>query len=101
MQHGAKGLKDLEAQERAAAASHEKAAARQSRVDPHEELVEQVVEEIRERREFLEAMQAAGRGAEYVGVKGEIAQRLKDLERLGVDVASSRPARPKQDRLLQ
>lgn len=64
-------------------------------------MAHQVVEEIRERREFLEAMQSAGRGCEYAGIRGEIAQRLKDLERLGVDVASSRLEPPRADRLLQ
>ncbi len=53
----------------------------------------QVLDEIRERREFLEEMQRAGKGALYEAtIKGEIAARLKDLERLGLDVKAGRPA---------
>ncbi len=57
----------------------------------------QIVEEVQERREFLEEMQGAGKASQYEGtVKGEISARLKELERLGLDVKSSRPppARP-------
>ena len=38
-------------------------------------------------------MQAAGKAGDYEAtIKGEIAARMKDLERLGMDVKSSRPA---------
>ena len=38
-------------------------------------------------------MKAAGKAGEYEGtIKGEIATRMKDLERLGLDVKSSRPS---------
>jgi len=51
--------------------------------DPREAMVDQMVEEVRERREFLEEMQARGRGAEFRHVQGEISQRLGELARLG------------------
>ena len=52
----------------------------------------QIVDEIKSRREFLEGMQASGQGGQYEAIiKGEIATRMKDLERLGLDVKSSRP----------
>ena len=51
----------------------------------------QIVDEVRERREFLEEMQAAGNTSEHEGtIKMEIATRLKELERLGLDVKTSR-----------
>ena len=56
----------------------------------------QIVAEIQERREFLEVMQSAGKAGEYEAkTKGEIAQRLKELEKLGFDVKSSRPQKGK------
>ncbi|GAX81469.1 hypothetical protein CEUSTIGMA_g8898.t1 [Chlamydomonas eustigma] len=61
-------------------------------VDLKEELIDQVVEEIRERREFLEQMQKVGKAATYDAImKGEIAARLKELGDLGLDVRSGRP----------
>mmetsp|Transcript_27581 Transcript_27581/g.81667 ORF Transcript_27581/g.81667 Transcript_27581/m.81667 type:complete len:251 (-) Transcript_27581:40-792(-) len=93
MEHGRKGVADRQASMQEAAAARRAAAARAAAADPQEDLVNQLVDEIQERREFLEDMQAAGRGAEYdAKIRGEIAQRMRDLERLGVDVASSRPA---------
>jgi len=52
----------------------------------------QIIDEIKQRREFLEEMRASGRASQYEAtVKGEIASRMKDLERLGMDVKTSRP----------
>jgi hypothetical protein len=51
----------------------------------------QIIDEIKQRREFLE-MRASGKASQYEAtVKGEIASRMKDLERLGMDVKTSRP----------
>jgi hypothetical protein len=58
-------------------------------VDAREELIDQIVEEVRERREFLETMSAAGKGSQYEGIKVEIAARLVELERMGLDTKSS------------
>lgn len=46
----------------------------------------QIIDEISERREFLQSMRANGRGQEYEAtVKAEVSQRLAQLRRLGVD----------------
>ena len=45
--------------------------------DPRQELIDELVTEIKERQEFMEQMQAAGRGHEFdATIKAEIAQRL-------------------------
>ncbi|MEW5317004.1 MAG: hypothetical protein WDW38_008338 [Sanguina aurantia] len=87
MEMGPKGVADMEAK----LLRLQKAAmepARQPRPEEaREAMIDQVVEEIRERREFLEAMRVAGRSAEHeVSLKAEISQRLRELERLGMDL---------------
>jgi len=50
-----------------------------------EQLIDQILDEVEERRAFLEEMRAAGRSAPYEGqIKGEIAERLAQLRRMGV-----------------
>jgi hypothetical protein len=45
----------------------------------------QIIEEVRERREFLEQMRAAGKAATYeAAIKADITQRLAELRELGV-----------------
>lgn len=61
----------------------------------------QIVEEIKERREFLEEMQACRQAPKYeAAIKGEIASRMKDLERLGMDVKTSRPTQIKSQMIM-
>lgn len=48
-------------------------------------LAAQIVDEVRERLTFLESMKALGRGGEYQSqIRGEVAGRLQELERLGL-----------------
>jgi hypothetical protein len=93
MELGAKQLKAIELRE-----AEQRADLLCREADPvkplelKEELIDQVVREIRERREFLEEMHKVGRAAAYDAIiKGEIAARLKELGDLGLDVRSSRP----------
>eukprot|EP00877_Chromochloris_zofingiensis_P007945 jgi/Chrzof1/3403/Cz12g24020.t1 len=82
-QHGRQGLQEMqeEQQRQAAAASRAK-----PQLDTKEQLIDQIIDEISERREFLQSMRANGRGQEYEAtVKAEVSQRLAQLRRLGVD----------------
>lgn len=47
-----------------------------------EAMLDLIVDEVRERREFLEEMQAAGKGHAYEHVRQEMKSRLVELERL-------------------
>jgi hypothetical protein len=56
-----------------------------------EAIIDEVLAGIDERQQFLAAMVAAGRGGQYEDlIKGEIAEKLVMLQRLGVD---TRPGR--------
>ena len=50
-----------------------------------EELIDQLVQEVQERQDFLEAMQRGGRGAQYEHqIKAEVSERLNRLRELGL-----------------
>jgi hypothetical protein len=83
--------------ERAAAkaAGSARAAARQaaaeakrappSAAEVREELIDQLVQEVQERQDFLEAMQRGGKGAQYENqIKAEVSERLHRLKELGL-----------------
>ena len=63
--------------------------------DPKEAMISQIIEEIAERREYLESLVSKGlAGAtnpKIAQVKGEIASRMNELQKLGVDTRSGRP----------
>ena len=60
-------------------------------VDVREQKIDAVIEEIKERREFLEDMRARGRGEQYEAqIRSEISSRLHELKKLGQDVTPGR-----------
>lgn len=63
--------------------------------DPKEALIAQIFEEIAERREFLEQLVGKGLTAasnpKIAQVKGEIASRMTELQKLGFDTRAGRP----------
>mmetsp|Transcript_4547 Transcript_4547/g.12434 ORF Transcript_4547/g.12434 Transcript_4547/m.12434 type:complete len:240 (+) Transcript_4547:126-845(+) len=94
MELGAKGVKDLERQKAAQEAAR-LAAAQRRPVDPKEALIDELVSEIQERREFLEAMRAAGRAKEYEQtIRAEIQARMTRLKSLGVETGIGAEQRP-------
>ena len=74
----------------AARAAARRAAAEAQRAPPsaaevREELIDQLVQEVQERQDFLEAMQRGGRGAQYEHqIKAEVSERLNRLRELGL-----------------
>jgi len=96
MEHGSDFVKRLEAramemcsagyqQEQRRKAGEERQKGSGSSMNPKDQMIDQIVDEIRERREFLEAMRAAGKGAEYEEkIKSEMLIRIHELEKLGL-----------------
>mmetsp|Transcript_26863 Transcript_26863/g.58615 ORF Transcript_26863/g.58615 Transcript_26863/m.58615 type:complete len:240 (+) Transcript_26863:207-926(+) len=95
MEHGAKGARELERKMAEMKAAALERAARSKVVDVREEMIDLIVDEIRERREFLEQMRAAGKGQQYEAqIRGEIAGRMKELSMLGLDTKVGKPPPP-------
>jgi len=89
---GAQGVRERGRQQAEAAAAAERAAREARPVNVREALVDQLVQEIQERSEFLDAMRAAGRGGAYEAqVRGEISERMRALAKYGVDVGAGAP----------
>ncbi|KAF5842779.1 hypothetical protein DUNSADRAFT_5151 [Dunaliella salina] len=94
MELGAKGVKEVESQKAAQEAAR-LAAARRKPVDPKEALIDELILEIQERREFLEAMRAAGRAKEYEqAIRAEIQARMTRLKSLGVETGMGAEQKP-------
>ncbi|GIL70556.1 hypothetical protein Vretimale_3670 [Volvox reticuliferus] len=90
MELGAKGARELDEKMAAMKREARERAEKAKRVDVREEMIDQIVDEVRERLTFLESMRALGQGQEYEAhIRGEVAMRLKELEKLGV------PTKPK------
>ena len=64
---------------------HQAQRAPPSAAEVREELIDQLVQEVQERQDFLEAMQRGGRGAQYEHqIKAEVSERLNRLRELGL-----------------
>lgn len=88
MEYGSKGAKEMEAKMAAMKREALAKAERAKRVDVKEDLIDQIVEEVRERINFLESMKALGKAGQYEAqVRGEVAARLRELEKLGLPVS--------------
>lgn len=96
-QHGAEGVAEMEARAAEAAAAAEEAARRPRKaVDVREAMIDQIIDEIRERREFLEDLAAKGAHSNYEAtVRAEIASRIAELRNMGLDVGDTNYARRK------
>ncbi|GLC42172.1 hypothetical protein PLESTB_000638400 [Pleodorina starrii] len=91
MELGSKGAREMEEKMAAMKREARERAERAKRLDVREEMIDQIVDEVRERLTFLESMRALGRAGEYEAhIRGEVAVRLKELEKLGL------PTRPQQ-----
>lgn len=85
MEYGPKGAREMEERTAAMKQAAMQRIARNKRVDVKEEMIDLIIDEIRERREFLEGMRAAGRVEQYEQqVRSEIKVRMRELEKLGL-----------------
>mmetsp|Transcript_9363 Transcript_9363/g.16569 ORF Transcript_9363/g.16569 Transcript_9363/m.16569 type:complete len:250 (-) Transcript_9363:488-1237(-) len=85
---GADKLREKKALQESAREAAEDAAARHRPVNVKEAMIDHLVQEVAERREFLEAMRATGHGGYEAQIKGEMQQRLSQLRSYGVDVSA-------------
>ncbi|KAG2496835.1 hypothetical protein HYH03_005240 [Edaphochlamys debaryana] len=85
MELGPKGVREMDAKLAAMKKEAQLKADRAKRADVREDMIDQIVAEVRDRLTFLEDMRRLGRGGEYEAtIRGEVAARLKELERMGV-----------------